>query len=136
VRLGCWRGGEEAVDSRGVTLPNNLIVVGDRVLIEPADEARTRSGLFLPAGAHESEGVRTGKVLATGPGAPLPTVDSDADEPWKEPRREPRFIPMQVRVGDEAVFFKKAAIEVRYEGSTYLVVPQSAVLVVTRDPTP
>lgn len=110
-----------------------LIVVGDRVLIEPTDEARTHSGLYLPAGAHESDGVRSGRVLATGPGVALPHADVEEDEPWKEKRQSARYIPMQVRVGDHALFFKKAAIEVRYEGQTFLVVPQSAVLIVTRD---
>lgn len=41
---------------------------------------------------------------------------------------------MQVQVGDQALFFKKAAIEIRYEGEPYLVVPQSAILVVIREP--
>ena len=115
-----------------MSVPENLIVVGDRVLIEPTEQGRTHSGLYLPAGAHESDGVRSGRIVATGPGAPLPTVKEDDDEPWKEPRREARYLPMQVAVGDEALFFKKAAIEIRCEGETFLVVPQSAILVVFR----
>ncbi|MGE0709965.1 MAG: co-chaperone GroES [Planctomycetota bacterium] len=115
-----------------MSVPKNLLVVGDRVLIVPEDEARTHSGLYLPAGAHESDGVRAGTVVATGPGAPLPNFDPEDDEPWKEQRREPRHLPMQVRVGDQALFFKKAAIEVRYEGKAYLVVPQNAILIVIR----
>ena len=42
--------------------------------------------------------------------------------------------PSTVLRADYALFYKKAAIEVRYEGETFLVVPQSAVLVVVRDP--
>ena len=117
-----------------MSLPSKLIVVGDRVLIEPSEDRRTHSGLYLPQGAHESDGVRSGTIIARGPGQPLPSPSSEADdEPWKEPRREERYLPMQVQVGDEALFFKKAAIEVRYESKTYLVVPQSAILIVTRD---
>lgn len=117
-----------------MTVPSNVIVVGDRLLIEPSDESRTHSGLYLPAGSHEGDGVRSGRVLATGPGVALPHGGSDEEEePWKEKRQNARFIPMQVEVGDEAIFFKKAAIEIRYDGKTYLVVPQSAVLVVVRD---
>lgn len=115
--------------------PKNLIVVGDRVLIRPEEDVRTHSGLLLPRGVSEAEGVRSGWVVATGPGVAVPAAqEPDADEPWKEQRREPRYVPMQVRTGDHALFFKKAAIEVRFEGDTYLVVPQSAVLVVFRDP--
>jgi len=115
--------------------PPNLIVVGDRVLIVPDEESRTHSGLVLPQGVHESEGVRAGRVVATGPGVPLPApYDPDDDEPWKESsRREDRYLPMQVREGDHALFFKKAAVSVRYEGVEYLVVPQSAILMVVRD---
>ncbi len=116
-----------------VEVPKQLIVMGDRVLIEPDEDVRTHSGLFLPQGAHESDGVRAGKVIATGPGVPLPSLQQDDDEePWKETRREDRYLPMQVKVGDHALFFKKAAVEVRYEGTRYLVVPQSAILIVMR----
>lgn len=114
-------------------VPPNLIVVGDRVLIVPDEDTRTNSGLYLPQGVHESDGVRAGRVIATGPGVPLPSLHEPDDEPWKEAPRQDRYLPMQVRVGDYALFFKKAAVEVRYEGSNYLVVPQSAILIITRD---
>lgn len=128
------RGRFLAVD-RPAGAPRNLIVIGDRVLIRPDEEVRSTSGLYLPQGAHESEGVRAGRVVATGPGVALPAPhEPDEDEPWKERRGGDRFLPMQVRAGDYALFFKKAAIEVRYEGALYLVVPQSAVLIVIREP--
>ena len=114
-------------------VPPNLIVVGDRVLIVPAEDTRTNSGLYLPQGVHESDGVRAGRVIATGPGVPLPSLHEPDDEPWKEAPRQDRYLPMQVKGGDYALFFKKAAVEVRYEGSNYLVVPQSAILIITRD---
>ncbi|RMG18999.1 MAG: co-chaperone GroES [Planctomycetota bacterium] len=110
-----------------------IVVIGDRVLVKPSEDRRTHSGLFLPVGVHESDGVRSGLVVARGPGVPIPSQAPDEDEPWKEPRRDGRYLPMQVEVGDFALFFKKAAVEVRYEGETYLVVPQSAVLVVFRE---
>lgn len=122
---------------RGCTVPRvkpNMIVVGDRVLVRPDAERTTHSGLLLPQGVHESDGVRAGRILATGPGVPLPSLSEPDDEPWKEQRRDGRYLPMQVKVGDYALFFKKAAIEVRYEGESYLVVPQSAILIVVRDP--
>ena len=39
---------------------------------------------------------------------------------------------MQARVGDFALFFRKAAVEITYEGKHYLVVPQAALLVLVR----
>lgn len=115
----------------------NLIVVGDRVLIEPDDDQRTTSGLFLPQGVHETDGVRQGRVVAMGPGVPLPAPhEPDDDEPWKKRQRQDRYLPMQVKLGDYALFFKKAAVEVRFEGDTFLVVPQSAILILIRDSDP
>lgn len=115
----------------------NLIVVGDRVLVTPEDDRRTHSGLYLPQGVHESDGVRAGRVVATGPGIPVPSLtDPSEDEPWRERRREERYLPMQARVGDHALFHKKAAVEVRYEGEVYLVVPQHAILILVRDEAP
>ena len=111
-----------------------MIVVGDRVLIEPDDDQRTHSGLFLPQGVHETDGVRQGRVVAMGPGVPLPAPhEPDDDEPWKKRTRQDRYLPMQVKLGDYALFFKKAAVEVRFEGDTFLVVPQSAILILIRD---
>lgn len=113
--------------------PKNLIVLGDRVLVRPSEDVRTHSGLFLPQGLHASEGVRSGRVIARGPGVSMPPLLSeDVDEPWKETRPEARYMPMQVEVGDFALFFKKASVELRYEGVNYLVVPQSAILIVVR----
>jgi hypothetical protein len=40
---------------------------------------------------------------------------------------------MQALAGDYAIFLRKAAVEIKYEDKTYLVVPQSAVLVLLRD---
>jgi co-chaperonin GroES (HSP10) len=43
---------------------------------------------------------------------------------------------MQARVGDHAIFFRKAAVEIAWEEKRYLVVPQAAILVLIRDPLP
>ena len=39
-----------------------------------------------------------------------------------------RYVPMQARVGDYALFFRKASVEITFEHDKYLVVPQSAIL--------
>ena len=49
------------------------------------------------------------------------------------PSRETRFIPMQARTGDYALFFRKAAVEITFEGDRYLVVPQAAILALVRE---
>jgi co-chaperonin GroES (HSP10) len=40
---------------------------------------------------------------------------------------------LQVNVGDVAVFFRKAAVEIQFEGDKFLVVPHAALLVVVRE---
>lgn len=110
-----------------------LLVVGDRVLIEPEEgEQRTKVGLLLPAGAVEKEEVRGGRVVALGPGSPLPPPNAD-EEPWRKPQEQARYMPMQVKVGDFALFFRKAAMEISFEGDPFLVVPHAAILVLVRE---
>ena len=41
---------------------------------------------------------------------------------------------MQARVGDYALFFRKAAVEITFENERYLVVPQAAILALARKP--
>jgi co-chaperonin GroES (HSP10) len=109
-----------------------LLVVGDRVLVEPEQgETRTKIGLYLPPGVKEKEEVRGGRVVAMGPGIALPPL-ADETEPWKVPTPAPRFMPMQVEVGDFALFFRKAAFEITFEERRFLVVPHGAILVVVR----
>lgn len=109
-----------------------LLVVGDRVLVRPeSGEVKTKVGLFLPPGVREKEEVRSGTIVAVGPGTPLPPP-SDEHEPWKEGYRAPRYLPMQVSLGDYALFFRKAAIEITFEDENFLVVPYGAILVLVR----
>ena len=111
-----------------------LLVVGDRVLIAPeVGEVRTKVGLILPPGAVEKEDVQGGKVVAMGPGTALPPPTDDFEEPWKNSQGAPRYLPMQVQIDDYAVFFRKAAIEITFQDTRYLVVPQSAILALVRD---
>ena len=115
-----------------------LLVVGDRVLITPEDgDDRTRVGLYLPATAMDAQQVQTGLIVATGPGDPVADPSSSLeDEPWKADQREGRTRGMQARVGDHAIFFRKAAVEITFEEQRYLVVHQAAILVLVRDELP
>ncbi len=111
-----------------------LIVVGDRVLVAPEDgEERTRVGLYLPATAMEKQSVQGGTVVATGPGTPVSAPAELSEEPWKIGSPEPKYMPMQARPGDFAIFFRKAAVEITFEGDKYLVVPQAAILTLVRE---
>ena len=111
-----------------------LIVVGDRVLIAPAEgEERTKVGLYLPPTAVDSKEVQGGRVIATGPGTPLSAPTELNEEPWKISAGEPRYLPVQAEVGDFALFFRRAAVEITFEGEKYLVVPQAAILTLVRE---
>jgi len=112
-----------------------IIVMGDRVLISPAEEnERTSVGLYLPQTVLDKETVQSGRIVATGPGISLPyPPEGGEDEPWKSTRREPQYIPMEAKEGDYAIFLRKAAVEIKIENKTYLVVPQSAILVLFRE---
>jgi co-chaperonin GroES (HSP10) len=119
--------------------PKKLIVVGDRVLVVPAEgEERTNVGLYLPPTAIDHQAVQGGRIIATGPGTPLPDPGELDEEPWKlqGDMRNGRFVPMQARVDDYALFFRKAAVEISYENEKYLVVPQAAILVLVRGSDP
>jgi chaperonin GroES len=111
-----------------------LIVVGDRVLVQPEEgEERTKVGLYLPATAVETQAVQGGTVVATGPGNAVSAPTEIGDEPWKMASPEPRYVPLQARLGDYAIFFRRAAVEITFEGTRYLVVPQAAILTLVRE---
>jgi co-chaperonin GroES (HSP10) len=111
-----------------------LIVVGDRLLIQPEEgEDRTKVGLYLPATAVDNQAVQGGTVLATGPGTAVSAPTELDEEPWKIGAAEARYMPLQARIGDYAIFFRRAAVEITFEGSRYLVVPQAAILTLVRD---
>jgi len=117
--------------------PKKLRVAGDRVLIEPQEgEARTTLGLYPHPTALDSQQVQEGLIVATGPGDPIPDPSAFEDEPWRAEEKTPRYRPMQARIGDHAIFFRKAAVEIRFEEKRYLVVPQAAILVLVRDELP
>jgi co-chaperonin GroES (HSP10) len=112
-----------------------ILVVGDRVLIKPDKlEERTKVGLFLPETVIAKEPVQVGRVVATGPGIAVPNLTQDLSEPWQQERATPqRYIPLQAEVGDLVLFLKKEAVDIRYHDEEYVVVSQSAILLVIRD---
>lgn len=109
-----------------------LIVIGDRVLIRPAKgDERTESGLYLPPGVQEKEKVQQGYIIKTGPGYVIPVPGED--ESWKNEEDRVKYIPLQAREGDLAIFLVSGATEVMHAGEKYLIVPQSAILMLERE---
>ena len=126
---------EKALINMHLTSDNKfkkLVVIGDRVLIRPSKpNERTETGLYLPPGVQEKEKVQQGYIIKTGPGYAIPMpVD---DEPWKAEDDQVKYVPLQAREGDIAIFLMSGATEVLYEGEKYFIVPQSAILMLERE---
>ncbi len=110
-----------------------LVVVGDRLLIVPdIGDDRSNSGLYLPKWAVEKESIQGGRIVEVGPAVPMPEPEDIEQEPWKQNYDE-QSIPQQARVGDYAIFLRKAAVEVKYDNETFLIVPHGALLLLVRD---
>ena len=111
-----------------------VLVVGDRLLIQPDKGDKTSpAGLYLPPSVVEKQEVRGGMVVEVGPGIPLGSPDGTLDEPWKEKTSDVKYIPTQAEIGDYALFLGKASIEIKIEEKDYLIVSQSAILILIRD---
>lgn len=110
-----------------------LIVVGDKVLVKPKKDAgKTSSGIFLPPGVKEKERVQSGYVVKAGPGYPIP-LPLDEEENWKGEEGKVKYVPLQAKEGDLAIFLQNGAFEVIYEGEKYFIVSQSSILMLERE---
>ncbi|MDA8431652.1 MAG: co-chaperone GroES family protein, partial [Nitrospiraceae bacterium] len=117
--------------NRPVKTKKNLIVVGDRVLLDPDERTdRTTAGLYLPPTVKEKEKVLGGYVVKTGPGYAV--HDPASEESWTSDKKNLKFIPLQATEGDYAIFLRESAIEIEFEGKKYLIVPHSAILALVR----
>jgi len=119
-----------------ITVENKLkklIVVGDRVLIKPKKQNdKTASGLYLPPGVQEKEKIQSGYIIKVGPGYPIPSPAEDEDL-WKGKEESVKYLPLQAKEGDLAIFLQKGAIEVIYESEKYFIVPQASILMLERE---
>ncbi|MGV8095039.1 MAG: co-chaperone GroES [Mangrovibacterium sp.] len=110
-----------------------FIMVGDRVLIKPKSPmSQTQSGLYLPPTVQENEKVQSGYVVKAGPGYPIPAM-TDEDEPWKESKDEVKYIPLQAKTGDLAVYMHKSGVEIEFNKEKYVIIPHSAIMMIIRD---
>ena len=109
-----------------------LIIIGDRVLIRPTrPHERTNSGLYLPPGVQEKEKVQQGYIIKIGPGYAISLPPED--EPWKNSEEQVKYLPLQAKEGDLAIYLVSGATEIMYEGDRYYVVPQGAILMLERE---
>jgi len=114
-------------------LQKQMIVVGDRILLEQEDgQETTKAGLYLPPSVREKDKVSMGRVVRVGPGYPIPNPNFTEDEPWSSQKDPMKYIPLQVHEGDYAMYLREQAIEVEFEEKQYQIVPQSAVLLIVR----
>ena len=91
----------------------NLTPLGDRVIIEPADEEASTSsgGIIIPDTAKEKPS--EGEIIAVGSGA----------------RNEKGEItPLDVQVGDLVLFGKWSGTEITLEGEELLIMKESDIL--------
>lgn len=101
-------------------------------MIRPAKpDERTESGLYLPPGVQEKEKVQQGYVIKTGPGYAIPLPIEN--ESWKGEEDQVKYVPLQAKEGDLAIFLMSGATEVIYEEEKYFIVPQSAILMLERE---
>ena len=112
-----------------------ILVVGDRVLIKPdKGEKKSKAGLYLPPSVVEKQEILSGVIVEVGPGIPLGNPDDNIDEPWSNNDNSSiKYIPTQADIGDIALFLNKASIEIKIENDDYLIVPQSAIVILIRD---
>lgn len=93
----------------------NLKPLGDRVVIQPEEDADSTSpgGIIIPDTAKEKP--QQGKVVAAGPGR---TTDDGS------------VLDMGVSVGDSVIYSKYAGTEYSQGGTEYLIVRESDILAV------
>ena len=112
---------------------HKFILIGDRVLIKPkTPSSKTNSGLYLPPTVQEKESIHSGYIVKVGPGYPIPAI-SEEDEPWKEKSDDIKYVPLQARIGDLAIYLNKSGYEIEFNKGKYLILPHSAILMIIRD---
>ena len=110
-----------------------FIMIGDRVLIRPKNpRGKTASGLYLPPNVQENEKTLSGYVVKVGPRYPIPAM-TDIEEPWKEKKDEVKYVPLQAKVGDLAIYLNKSGWEIEFKKEKYIILPHSSILMLIRD---
>jgi co-chaperonin GroES (HSP10) len=113
---------------------SKFILIGDRVLVKPKNpQSKTKSGLYLPPTVQENEAIQSGYVVKAGPGYPIPAL-TERDEFWKNSSEdEVKYIPLQAKEGDLAVYLQKSGYEIEFNNEKYILIPHSSILMIIRD---
>ena len=87
--------------------------LGDRVVLKQLEaEETTKGGIILTSQSQEKP--QEAEVIAVGPGA---KVDG-------------KVVPVEVKVGNKVVYSKYAGLEVKYDGTEYIIVKESDILAI------
>ena len=94
----------------------NIKPLGDRVLVEPVSEAKTKtkSAIIMPE-TIDKERPEQGKVVAVGDG-------------WYN--KDGKLIPLRVKKGQTVLFSKYGPDEIKHEGKEYFVIKESNILAI------
>ena len=112
---------------------SKFILIGDRVLLKPKNPMNTtKSGLYLPPSVQENEKVQSGYILKVGPGYPIPAL-GDQEEFWKEAKEEVKYVPLQAKEGDLAIYLSKSGYEIEFNKEKYIILSHSSILMTIRD---
>ncbi len=97
---------------------NNIIPLGDRVLVKPIskDEKKSASGIIIPE-TIDKEKPEKGKVIAVGDGR----ITDDG-----------KVIPVNVKKGDIVIFSKYGPDEIKVDEEEYYILSESNVLAVIK----
>ena len=105
---------------------DKFLMIGDKVLIKPKNpQSQTKTGLYLPPSVREGEKIQAGYIIKIGPGYPLPAQGKED--------KAVRYLPLQAKEGDLAVYLQSAAYEINFDDEKFLIVPHSAILMLVRD---
>ena len=112
---------------------DKFLMIGDKVLVKPKNpQSQTKTGLYLPPSVREKEKIQAGYIIKVGPGYPLPAQNEER-EVWEKKEEDVRYLPLQAKEGDMAVYLQSAAYEISFNDEKYLIVPHSAILMLVRD---
>lgn len=90
----------------------NIRPLGDRVVIRPMERDEvTKSGIVLPDTAREKP--QEGEIIAVGTGRLLESGTRQ---------------PLEVKVGDKAMYAKYAGTEIKIDGEDFLILRESDIL--------
>lgn len=111
-----------------------LLLETESLLDQIKVKKKSKAGLYLPPSVIEKQEILSGIIVEVGPGIPLGNPEENIDEPWSNNDSSAvKYIPTQADIGDMALFLNKASIEIKIENDDYLIVPQSAILILIRD---